>query len=57
MNRAEIEAAAQRLLAQPGFLLETPLWKLPAVAFGVPGAQVWLKLNSCRWAAASRCAG
>lgn len=45
MNRAEIEAAARRLRAQPGFLLETPLWKLPAAVFGVPGAEVWLKLE------------
>ena len=45
MSRAGIEAAAQRLRAQPGFLLETPLWKLPAPVFGVPGAQVWLKLE------------
>lgn len=45
MNRGQIDAAAQRLRAQPGFLLETPLWKLPAAAFGVPGAQVWLKLE------------
>jgi threonine dehydratase len=26
-------------------VLETPLWKLPAAVFGVPGAQVWLKLE------------
>lgn len=45
MNRAEIEAAAQRLRGQPGFVLETPLWKLPAAVFGVPGAEVWLKLE------------
>ena len=45
MSRAGIEAAARRLRAQPGFLLETPLWKLPAARFGVPGAEVWLKLE------------
>ena len=45
MSRAGIEAAAQRLRAQPGFLLETPLWKLPAAVFGVRGAEVWLKLE------------
>jgi len=45
VSRADIEAAAQRLRAGPGFLVETPLWKLPASAFGVPGAQVWLKLE------------
>ena len=45
MSRADIEAAAQRLRAQPGFLLETPLWKLPAAVFGVPAAEVWLKLE------------
>ena len=45
MSRAGIEAAAQRLRAQPGFLLETPLWKLPAAVLGVRGAEVWLKLE------------
>lgn len=45
MNPREIELAAQRLRAQAGFVLETPLWKLPAATFGVPGAQVWLKLE------------
>ena len=45
MNRADVERAAQRLLAQTGFLLETPLWKLPATVFGVAGAEVWLKLE------------
>lgn len=45
MNRADIEAAARRLRTQRGFLLETPLWKLPAAVFGVPGAEVWLKLE------------
>ena len=44
MNRAEIEAAAVRLRAQK-FVLETPLWKLPASVLDVPGAQVWLKLE------------
>lgn len=45
MTRADIESAAQRLRAQPGFVLETPLWKLPASVFGVAGAEVWLKLE------------
>lgn len=46
MTRTEIEQAAQRLRAHPSrFLLETPLWKLPATVFGVPGAEVWLKLE------------
>ncbi len=45
MNRGEIEDAARRLRAQPGFVLETPLWKVPASVFGVAGAQVWLKLE------------
>lgn len=46
--RAEIEAAAQRLAGAPGaFLRETPLWKLPAAAFGLQaeGAEIWLKLE------------
>ncbi|MDB5947787.1 MAG: threonine dehydratase biosynthetic (Threonine deaminase)-like protein [Ramlibacter sp.] len=46
MSRADIEAAAQRLRAMsPPFVLETPLWKLPAAAFGLGGAEVWLKLE------------
>ena len=45
MRRADVERAAQRLRTQPGFLLETPLWKLPATVFGVAGAEVWLKLE------------
>ena len=46
MNRADIESAARRLRGHPSnFLLETPLWRLPASVFGVPGAQVWLKLE------------
>ncbi len=46
MNRAGIEAAAQRLRAlSPPFVLETPLWKLPAAALGLAGAEVWLKLE------------
>lgn len=46
--RSEIEGAAHRLADHFGpFLRETPLWKLPACAFGVqaPGAEVWLKLE------------
>jgi threonine dehydratase len=45
LNPAEIEAAARRLRARPHFLVETPLLKLPAAALGVPGAQLWLKLE------------
>jgi threonine dehydratase len=45
LNPAEIEAAARRLRAGPRFLVETPLLKLPAAALGVPGAQLWLKLE------------
>ena len=45
MSRADVQAAARRLHGQPGFLLETPLWKLPAALFAVPGAEVWLKLE------------
>ena len=46
MNRTDIEAAAGRLRGlATSFVLETPLWKLPAAVLGVPGAQVWLKLE------------
>ncbi|MDQ0033408.1 threonine dehydratase [Variovorax boronicumulans] len=46
--RSEIESASRRLReGAAGFLRETPLWKLPASAFGlaVPGVEVWLKLE------------
>lgn len=53
--RAEIERAAARLDAHRArhgaFVRETPLWKLPAGAFGLPaaladaGVEVWLKLE------------
>ena len=46
MNRSDIATAAQRLRAlSPPFVLETPLWKLPAAALGLGGAEVWLKLE------------
>ena len=46
MKRGDIEQAARRLRGlAPAFVLETPLWKLPASLFGVAGAQVWLKLE------------
>ncbi len=44
--RGDIEAAARRLAERaPGFLRETPLWKLPGSAFGLPQAcvEIWLK--------------
>jgi threonine dehydratase len=46
--RSDIESAAARLDERAAhFLRQTPLWKLPATAFGVtvPGAEVWLKLE------------
>jgi threonine dehydratase len=46
--RSEIESASRRLRERSGdFLRQTPLWKLPAAAFGlaVPGVEVWLKLE------------
>ena len=46
MNRAEIEGAWERFGHHRGsFLRETPLWKLPAAALGVPGGELWLKLE------------
>jgi threonine dehydratase len=46
VNRTEIEAAAARLRPHEGaFLRRTPLWKLPGAAFGLDGAEVWLKLE------------
>ena len=46
--RGDIEAAARRLRARaPGFLRETPLWKLRGEVFGLKtaGVEVWLKLE------------
>jgi len=46
--RLETESASRRLRADAAhFIRETPLWKLPASAFGieVPGVEVWLKLE------------
>ncbi len=46
--RSEIDSAARRLSAHQGFLLETPLWKLPAPALGLAlaeGVEIWLKLE------------
>jgi threonine dehydratase len=45
MNRADIDAALQRLQSRPGFLRETPLWKLSGQQLGLPCAEVWLKLE------------
>ncbi|AMM26605.1 threonine dehydratase [Variovorax sp. PAMC 28711] len=47
--RDEIDRAARRLDGHSGhFILETPLWKLPAAALGLnlaDGVEVWLKLE------------
>ncbi|HXE48992.1 MAG TPA: threonine/serine dehydratase [Ramlibacter sp.] len=43
--RADIETAALRFQQNRPFLRRTPLWKLPGTAFGLPCAQVWLKLE------------
>ncbi|MEJ1128762.1 threonine/serine dehydratase [Variovorax sp. CCNWLW225] len=46
--RLETESASRRLREGAAhFLRETPLWKLPASAFGIemPGVEVWLKLE------------
>ena len=46
MNRGDIDAAARRLRAlSPPFVRETPLWKLPATALELGGAEIWLKLE------------
>lgn len=46
MNKLEIDSAISRIGAGvPGFLRETPLWKLSGHALGIDAAQVWLKLE------------
>jgi threonine dehydratase len=45
-NCSEIDSATRRIRKeQPGFLVETPLLKLPGTALGVACAEVWLKLE------------
>jgi threonine dehydratase len=43
--RAQIDAAARRFGGNEAFIHRTPLWKLPGAAFGLPCAEVWLKLE------------
>ncbi len=46
MDRLSIEEAARRIARDHGDLVrETPLWKLPGAALGLPCAEVWLKLE------------
>ncbi|MBX3657354.1 MAG: threonine/serine dehydratase [Ramlibacter sp.] len=46
MNRSEIDSAWSRFReGYNHFLLETPLWKLPGAALGLPAAEIWLKLE------------
>ncbi|MRD46295.1 pyridoxal-phosphate dependent enzyme [Caenimonas koreensis DSM 17982] len=46
MNRQQIIDATRRAAARtPGLIRRTPLWRLPASAFGINAAQVWLKLE------------
>jgi threonine dehydratase len=46
VNPASIEEAARRFRAEHGdFLRETPLWKRPGSALGLPCAEVWFKLE------------
>lgn len=46
MNRYEIDSATSLSGARcSGFLRQTPLCKLPGASVGVPGAEVWLKLE------------
>ncbi|MBE2262698.1 MAG: threonine/serine dehydratase [Burkholderiaceae bacterium] len=46
MKQSDIDSAKARIDAGlPGFLRETPLWKLPGGTFGLDGAEVWLKLE------------
>ena len=46
-NRNDIEKAAARFQSgrAPGLVRETPLFKLPGAAFGVPCKEIWLKLE------------
>lgn len=45
-HRSEIDSAVQRIRKhQPGFLVETPLLRLPGAALGASCAEVWVKLE------------
>ena len=46
MNYSDIDSAISLLnMPERHFLRETPLWKLPGAALGVPCREVWLKLE------------
>ena len=47
MSRIDIEQAAVRFNngRAPGFIRETPLWKLPGSVVGIECNEVWLKLE------------
>lgn len=54
---ADIEAASRRLSAHPGFLRETPLWKLSGAQLELPCAEVWLKLEHLQVGASFKARG
>ena len=54
---ADITEALQRLSARPGFLRETPLWKLSGAQLGVSCAEVWLKLEHLQIGASFKARG
>jgi threonine dehydratase len=56
LTRTDIEAATRRF-QQGNFIRRTPLWKLPGETFGVPGAQVWLKLEHMQVAGSFKARG
>lgn len=46
VDHAAVQAARALLASGPtGFLRETPLWRLPAASLGLPGGELWLKLE------------
>ena len=46
MNRTDIQACHERFRRDHAhFIRETPLWRLPGRALGLPAAEVWLKLE------------
>lgn len=58
MNRSAIEAAVDRFHSDGrAFIRRTPLWKLPGSAFGVPAAEVWLKLEHLQAGASFKARG
>lgn len=58
MDRSQIDSCSRRFRAgYSHFLRETPLWKLPGAALGLPCEEVWLKLEQLQVAGSFKSRG